>query len=200
MRNVKSGVQKEGTRAPGRHCSLFTAHCSLFIVVLFTTMISGCGYRNPYVQPKNGAPLSAKRVFLSIWPNRTNELGLETVIYRNLVTWFQQSPKITITPNKDEADYLLTGEIRSISLPALSYGQFDQAVEVNVILTVSYQLTEKATGRILLAKNDLTFTEAAKVGTDASTTRGNKNGALTIINDDLAELVYLDTVSQLFPL
>jgi hypothetical protein len=174
----------------------------IFLLLLgFCCLVpTGCGYRNPYVQPKDGAPLSSKSVYLSIWPNRTNELGLETAIYRNLASWFQQSPQITTTPNKEEAAFLLSGEIRSISIPALSYGRFDQAVEVNVILTVSYQLIEKATGRILLERKDLTFTEAAKVGDDASTTRANKNKALSIINDDLAELVYLDTMSQLFPL
>lgn len=174
-------------------------HYFFLLLGLCCLVPAGCGYRNPYVQP-NVATLTPQSVYLSIWPNRTNELGLETAIYRNLVSWFQQSPKIKITPNKDDADFLLTGEIRSISLPALSYGRYDQAVEVNIILTVSYLLTEKATGRILLEKKDLTFAEAAKVGGDASTTRGNKNKALAIINDDLAELVYLDTMSQLFPL
>ena len=162
-------------------------------------VLTGCGYRNPYVQP-NVATQSAKRVYLSIWPNRTNELGLETAIYRNLVSWFLQSPKITITPDKEEAEYLLNGEIRSISVPALSYGQYDQAVEINVILTVSYELREKASNAILLEKKNLILTEAAKVGDNASTTRAYKNKALDIINNDLAEFVYIDTMNQLFPL
>ena len=160
---------------------------------------AGCGYRNPYVSP-TGAALSTKSLYLSIWPNRTNELGLETEIYRNLFSWFKHSPKLRIISNKQDADYLLSGEIRSISLPALSYGQYDQAVEVNIVLTVSYRLTEKGTGRILLDKKDLTFTEAALVGSDASTTRENKNKTLVIINDDLGELVYFDVMNSLFPL
>ena len=169
------------------------------LLAISWVVLTGCGYRNPYVQP-NVATQSAKRVYLSIWPNRTNELGLETAIYRNLVSWFQRSPKITITQNKEDADYLLSGEISSINVPALSYGRYDRAVEVNIVLTVSYRLTEKDSNTILLEKKDLTFSEAARVGDDASTTRSNKNKALAIINDDLAELVYLDTMSRLFPL
>lgn len=169
------------------------------LLALCCLVPAGCGYRNPYVQP-TGTALPTKNVYLSIWPNRTNELGLETAIYRNLVSMLKHSPKIQITSNKQDADYLLSGEIHSINVPALSYGQYDRAVEVNIILTVGYQLTEKGTGKILLEKKDLTFTEAALVGVDAITTRANKNKALAIINDDLAELVYLDTMSSLFPL
>jgi len=174
-------------------------HFFCLLLGISCLMLTGCGYRNPYVQP-HVASQSAKSVYLFIWPNRTNELGLETDIYRNLVSWFQQSPKITITPNKEDADFLLSGEISAIKVPALSYGQHDQAIEVNVILTVSYLLTEKETGRILLAKEDLILAEAAKVGGESGTTRASKNKALDIINDDLAELVYLDTMSSLFPL
>ena len=181
------------------HASRTKIHFFSLLLGISCLVLTGCGYRNPYVQP-HVATQAAKSVYLSIWPNRTNELGLETAIYRNLVSWFQQSTKITITSNKEAADFLLSGEIRSISIPALSYGRYDQAVEVNVMLTVSYLLTEKATGRILLAKNDLTLTEAAKVRGESGTTRASQNMALAIINDDLAELVYLDTMSSLFPL
>jgi hypothetical protein len=109
-------------------------------------------------------------------------------------------PNIRLTRSKEEADYLLTGEIRAINVPALSYGQFNQAVEVNVILTVSYRLEEQASSTVLLERTDLKFTEAAQVGSDFITTRTNKDKALAIINDDLAEHVYLDTVNSLFPL
>ena len=171
----------------------------IFLLGCTSLAANGCGYRNPYV-PQGIAAEETKTVFLAIWPNRTNELGLETEIYRNLVSWFNKLPNIRLTQSKEEAAYLLTGEIRTINIPALSYGQFDQAVEVNVILTVSYRLEEQANSAVLLERTDLRFTEAAQVGGDAVTTRTNKNKALAIINDDLAEHVYLGTVNSLFPL
>ena len=176
----------------------FKLYPFIFLLGFYCLTANGCGYRNPYV-PQGVAAEEAKIVYLAIWPNRTNELGLETEIYRNLVSWFNKSPNIKLTRSKQEADYLLTGEIRAISVPALSYGQFDQAVEVNVILTVSYLLEEQASDTVLLAHTDLTFAEAALVGSDAVSTRTNKHKALAIINDDLAERVYLGTVSSLFP-
>ena len=179
------------------HASRTKIHFFSLLLGISCLVLTGCGYRNPYVQP-HVATQAAKSVYLSIWPNRTNELGLETAIYRNLVSWFQQSPHITITSNKADADFLLSGEISAINIHF--NGRYDQAVEVNVVLTVSYQLTEKANNTILLEKTDLTFAEAARIGADASTTRANKNKALSIINEDLAELVYLDTMSSLFPL
>ena len=176
----------------------FTNIFFIFLLVFSCLATNGCGYRNPYVQ-KGVAGEEAKVVFLAIWPNRTNELGLETKIYRNLVSWFNKSPNIKLTRNKQEADYLLTGEIRAVNVPALSYGQFDQALEVNVILTVSYRLEEQASDTVLFQHTDLVFSEAAQVGSDAVSARINKNKALAIINDDLAERVYLGTVSSLFP-
>lgn len=174
-------------------------HIFIFLLIFSCLAVNGCGYRNPYVQ-QNIAAAGTKTVFLDIWSNRTNELGLETQIYRNLVSWFNKLPNIKLTRNQEDAEYLLTGEIRTIRVPALSYGQFDQAVEVKVILTVSYSLEEQASDNVLLQQTDLTFSEAAQVGSDTITYRTNKNKALAIINDDLAERVYLDTVSSLFPL
>ena len=171
----------------------------IFLLVFSCLAINGCGYRNPYVQ-QGGAAEGTKTIFLAIWPNRTNELGLETEIYRNLVSWFNKLPNIKLATSKQEADYLLTGEIRAVNVPALSYGQFDQAVEVNVILTVSYRLEEQASDAVLFQHMDIAFAETAQVGSDAVATRTNKNKALAIINEDLAERVYLGTVNSLFPL
>ena len=169
----------------------------IFLLVSSCLATNGCGYRNPYVQQEAAAE-GTKAIFLAIWPNRTNELGLETEIYRNLVSWFNKLPNIKLTSSKQEADYLLTGEIHAVNIPALSYGQFDQAVEVNVILTVSYRLDDQTSDTVLLEQKELVFTEAAQIGSDAVSTRTNKNKALAIINDDLAELVYIGTVNSLF--
>ncbi len=171
----------------------------IFLLVSSCLATNGCGYRNPYVQQEAAAE-GTKTILLAIWPNRTNELGLETEIYRNLVSWFNKLPNIKLTSSKQEADYLLTGEIHAVNIPALSYGQFDQAVEVNVILTVSYRLDDQTSDTVLLEQKELVFTEAAQIGSDAVSTRTNKNKALAIINDDLAERVYLGTVNSLFPL
>ena len=164
----------------------------------FWLLTPACGYHNPYVR-NDGSVVDEKYIYLDIWPNKTNELSLETEIYQTLREWFQSAPDITITSNREKAGYFLAGEIHSINKPVLTYGLYDQAVEVNVILTISFQLKKKSDNIILHARKNLTYDEAARVESDAVTTRGNRREALSRIVADLAELVYLDTLSALFP-
>lgn len=196
MRSIESGVQKEGTRASGRHCSLFTAHCSLFIVVFFTTMIPACGYHNPYVN-RQGETVPPRKVYVDVWPNRTNELGLEAQLYRTLISWLKKSKHIQATGDRDSADYLLDGEISAINIPGLSYGLHEQAVEVSVYLTLRYSLREKQTGRILWGKNGVVFEEPVSIETDPVTTRDNKKKALVRICEDLADSIYIRLLNTL---
>jgi hypothetical protein len=177
---------------------LDTMHSVLTAVLLSTLLLSGCGYHNPYMQP-DGSALPPKSVFLDIWPNQTTELGLETEIFRALVHWFKGAPSIQVTHNPAEADYLVNGEIQSIDLPALAFGQYDQAIEIRVILKISFLIREKMTGKILHEQKGLTFEEAARVGADATTSRDNKRQALDLITADIAERVYLDTLEALYP-
>ncbi len=169
--------------------SFFTLRYSLLIVILLTISMAGCGYYNPYVT-REGESLPTINLYVDIWPNRTNELGLETKLYRRLITWFKKSTHIKATQDRQKSEYLLTGEIRSINVPSLSYGQFDQAVELNVTLTVHYAMQKEESGEILWEQTQ-SFQEAVSVTPDAVSTRDNKQKALAIINDDLAEIIYL---------
>lgn len=192
MKNRKGGTGKE-TIYPGNFFPSFTIHLFLIVILLAGTVFTpGCGYRNPYVMPEQDS-LSPVKLYFEIWPNRTNELGLESKIYRTLRSWFKKSKIIHTTTDKNEADLLLEGEIVSINLPGLSYGTFDRAVEVKAILKVRYALKQNRDGKTLWEVPAQVFEEAVVLGNEPSTTRGNKKKALALISDDLAEAVYLKT-------
>jgi len=199
MENRRGGIRRK-TNSPSNFFPSITIYL-FFIVVLLggTTINVGCGYHNPYVMPEQGS-LPPAKLYFEIWPNRTNELGLESKIYRTLRFWFKKSKIIHTTTDKNEADFLLEGEIVSINLPGLSYGTFDRAVEVKAILKVRYALKQNRDGKILWEVPAQVFEEAIVLGNDPSTTRGSKKKALALISDDLAEAVYLkthDTLSML---
>ncbi len=157
------------------------------IILLF--LLPSCGYYHPY----SAAEKSFKTitVYAPQWKNRTNELGLESVINHAVHDWLAESKLVKITSSVSDADYLLNGTIQSINMPGLSYGTFDQATEVRAELRVNYTFTKKESGRIIFKKN-VRAHEAFTIGADAPHTRTNKESALETIADRLGEEIHLN--------
>lgn len=155
-------------------------------------VLTSCGYRNPYVY--NGPD---KVIYLRDWKNRTNELGLDSDIYKSLVQWYQKSRSIKITKQREGADLILAGEIVSIHLPSLSYGTGNIASEVKVKLMVRYILKDIATDKVLIEVNNELWTKEYLVGASAAETRDNQDKALEEIIDDMSQKIYQKTLAEL---
>ncbi len=77
--------------------------------MLTILLLGGCGYQNPYLT--NGSvPSNARTIYLTMWPNRTNEFGLEAKIFRSQSRWFQKSGNIKLVGNRKNADFILTAK------------------------------------------------------------------------------------------
>ncbi|WP_228721509.1 MULTISPECIES: LPS assembly lipoprotein LptE [Desulfosediminicola] len=161
----------------------------LAFVALF---IVACGYRNPYVY--NGPQ---KVIYLKTWENRTSELGLDNDIYQALVRWFQKSGSIKISKNQEGADLILAGEIVSIDLPTLSYGSGNDATEVKVRLKTRYVMKDIGSETIVLEQPGEVWTQDYLIGDSAESNRSNREKALDIIVDDLAQKIYQRALVQL---
>jgi Lipopolysaccharide-assembly len=162
------------------------------LVLLVSLILPACGYHNPYVY---SGP--ARDLYITTWHNRTNELLLDAKIYQSLVSWYQKSGSIKVTKEKEGAHLILAGEIISIDLPSLSYGAFDAAKEVKILLTVRYILKDLTSGQVLMEVGQETWTEQYKVGNSSSETSDNEKKALAIIIDDLSEKIYIKTLDIL---
>ena len=160
------------------------------LVVIF--LFASCGYRNPYVYtgPDRG-------LYITTWHNRTNELLLDAKIYQSLVRWYQKSGSIKVTKQKEGANLILAGEIVSIDLPSLSYGQGNDATEVKVLLTVRYILKDLDNDQVLMEVGNEVWSEEYKVGASSSESADNEKKALAIIIDDLSEKIYIKTLNKL---
>jgi hypothetical protein len=163
----------------------------LFIFLAISLLISACGYRNPYVY--SGPD---RNIYATTWKNRTNVLLLDSKIYQSLIKWYQKSGSLIITKNKDGADFILAGEIVSIDLPSLTYGGANTTSEVNIRLKVRYIMKDLKSGNILIERPAETWTEAYKVGPNATVTRDNENEALAIIIDDLSQRIYQRSLTE----
>jgi hypothetical protein len=162
----------------------------LLLIVSF--LLVSCGYHNPFVYTGPQQDL-----YVTTWQNRTNELLLDAKIYQSLTRWYQKSGSIKVTKQKEGSNLILAGEILSIDLPSLSYGEGNNATEVRVRLTVRYILKDLNTGKVLMEVPNELWTEEYALGESSSANAANEKEALAIIIDDLSEMIYLNTLRLL---
>lgn len=175
---------------------MVTATSRKFLSLLIAAvLLASCGYYNPYtVSLKETGKVS---VYLPMWKNRTNELGLEATLHQALHDWFAESRYIHIAESAEEADYLLNGVILSIDVPGLSYGSFDQATELRAELKVQYSMNSGKNGTLIIPVREITKRESFATGADAPHSRTNKEVALAKIVDQLGEEIYISATSAL---
>lgn len=164
----------------------------LFVLLLLTLACSGCGYSNPYTR-KEPQEFPPKKLHITMWQNRTNELGLESIYFRLFNAWFKNSSKIHVVFDAEQADLKLTGEISAIDLPGLFYDSFDEALEIKIKLTVRFTLRDNRNNSVLWQERRFVIYEPFILNPLEEMTRLNKQKALLRIGDDIAELIYLRT-------
>ena len=167
----------------------------LLLLTIGLAAVSGCGYHNPYLAGSPEGTGEPVRLYTSIWPNRTSEAGLESLIFRTTNGWFKKSGMVTLAANPAEADLVLEGEIVGIDLPALSYGRHEEASEARLVLILNLALRRADDRTVLWQENRLAMDDAYHIAAGAETTRANQRQALTRIAEDLAERIYLKTLA-----
>jgi len=164
----------------------------LFMLFLIVVLLSSCGYTNPYAR-NNSKDTYTKTLFITIWQNRTNELGLEFEYFRLFNAWFKNSGRIAVVFDEDDADLKLIGEISSIDLPGLFYNSSDEALEIKIKLTVSFTLYSTTNNSILWQEKQYVIYEPFLLDPTGEETLYNKKRALLRIGDEIGEIIYLRT-------
>lgn len=165
---------------------------SLLSLLVVAVIVAACGYHNPNVY--NGP---VKTIYLKEWNNRTSDLGLSSEMYRSLTRWFQKSPSITTVRHKEGADLILAGEIISLELPSLSFGESSSTTEVKVVLMVRYVIKELRTNKIVIESPNERWTEEYLVTADSTANLDNQGEALDSIIEDLSKRIYQRTVTAI---
>jgi len=99
--------------------------------------------------------------------------------------------------SKEDADLILGGEIVSIDIPSLSYGENNITREVNLNLRVRYVLKDLKTGTILFQMPSEQRTEEYVVTNDNTRDAANESVALATILDELSQDIYTRTLTVL---
>ena len=176
----------------GRILKVFHFLPYLFMLFLIVILLSSCGYTNPYAR-NNSKDTYTKTLFITIWQNRTNELGLESEYFRLFNAWFKKSGRIAVVFDEDDTDLKLIGEISSIDLPGLFYNSSDKALEIKIKLTVSFTLYNTTNNSILWQEKQYVIYEPFLLDPTGEETQYNKKRALLRIGDEIGEIIYLRT-------
>ena len=164
----------------------------IFLSMAVAVLLSGCGYRNPYVY--SGPD---KSIYVTTWKNRTSDLQLDAQIYQELLKWFQKSRSLKITKTKEGADFILAGEIVSVNIPSLAFDAGNTASNVRLTLKVRYIFKDLATEQVLIEKPSETWQQSYTITSDAAETRDNASEAQEQIIENLSQQIYQRTLVEL---
>ena len=98
---------------------------------------------------------------------------------------------------KEGADLILAGEIISLELPSLAYGENSVTTQVKVLLRVRYILKNIATNKIVLEVASELWTEQYLVSKNISANLDNEKKALNTIIEDLSRRIYQRTITEI---
>jgi len=157
------------------------------IVALAVFAIASCGYR---FSGGGELPGDVKRVFITIFTNRTSELGVENVLAAQLTDEFLSlGPRGILTSQRQTADAELSGIISTVQIYTVSLRTQLSSAERRVVIKVAARLTG-TDGKVLWRADALSASQPYRVEADKLTTDVNKRAAITNATRLLAETIY----------
>ncbi len=154
---------------------------SLFI----SCAISACGYR--FAQ-KGDLPEEVDTVFVSVFENRSSLLGIENDFTNSMVQEFTRRRAGSLV-EKEKADAVLEGVIKSISTGTVSHRNKYVAVERRVRVVLNVRLVNRE-GEAVWAEDNIRDNEVYMVEAEKSATDQNLRRAVRKLADDLAQRIY----------
>ncbi|MGB5422712.1 MAG: LptE family protein [Desulfobacterales bacterium] len=156
-------------------------------MILAVLTITSCGYR---FSGGGELPGEVKRVFITIFNNRTSELGVENVLAAQLTDEFLSlGPKGVLASERQTADAELSGVISSVVINTVTLRTQLSSAERRVRITVAARLTG-TNGKVLWRADALSASQPYNVEADKLTTDVNKRAAINSAARLLAETIY----------
>lgn len=158
----------------------------LVALLLCGALGAGCGYR---FQGKAQLPGGAQTLFVDIFENRTNQLGLETTVTNAVVYEFIKRGKQSMVSDREAADLVMKGVIRSVELSTAVARYRDQGGARTVSLTLDVQLVAPD-GKVAWSAVGLTDSDTYVVSEDKFLSQDKQRATLAIVATRIAERIY----------
>ena len=163
----------------------------LFIVLILTAALTGCGYR---FVGGGSFPAGIESVFVEIFQNRSAEVGFENTITNDLLYEITRKEAVTLE-SKENAEGILSGVITEVTLAPASRRGETVSVERRATVKLDLKLTN-ANGKVVWTANGLSANETYFVATLNQDTEQNKQDALTVLSRRFAEIIYNQLTSD----
>ncbi len=118
-------------------------------LILIFALISGCGYST-----KSLISRKINSIYIPVFDNTTFRRGLEFELTKAVKDEIMSKTNLRIV-QKDSADTILYGTIRSVTEGILTQDITDNIVESRLTIHVGIKLKDRRTGRVLISENDL---------------------------------------------
>jgi outer membrane lipopolysaccharide assembly protein LptE/RlpB len=154
------------------------------VVLVLVTALTACGYH--FKGEGLNAPEGVHTIAIPMLENRTSESGIERVFTNDLAYEFTRS-KVLRVVEKDAADAVLSGIIRSMGVHTIAHTADYDSGERRVTMTLSLTLKSRD-GKVLWSDTSLSDREAFQVLPDHRiATDRNRRVAIEAISERLAE-------------
>jgi hypothetical protein len=155
-------------------------------VLVCAVLATACGYR---FQGKAQLPGGAQHLFVDIFENRTNLLGLETTVTNAVVFEFTRRSKQSMVSDRADADLIMRGIIRSVELGTAVARFRDSAGARTVALTLDVQMVAPD-GKVKWSATGLTDSDTYVVSEDKFLSQDKQRATLAVVATRIAERIY----------
>jgi len=157
------------------------------IALIVFLALAACGYH--FKGAGLSVPEGVDTIAVTLLENRTSESGIETVFTSDLVYEFTRS-KVLRVVDKNTADAVLGGIIKSIGVQTISHAADYSSDERRVTITLNLSLMSRD-GGVLWSDTALSDQEEYKVFPDDKfSTDRNRREAIETISERVAEKVH----------
>ena len=147
------------------------------ISVTLIFFVVGCGYK--MVGKETHLPPGVSSVAIPTFKSRTLEPGIEIPFTQAFLNEFILDRRIKVV-DRDEADAVLEGVIKSYEYYSIAYDRSGLALEYRATAVVDLTL-RKRNGEVIWKENDLSETRTYRTSLSGVGTESNKNVALVQI-------------------
>ncbi len=145
--------------------------------------LTACGYN---FAGQGELPGGAKTIFVPLFKNQTAEPLLENNLSNAVSVVFARNNRMSLIADRQAADAVFEGVVKSFSSRALAYDQNDDISEYRATIQVEARLLQEDDGR-LLWQGTVAWSEAYDAATNKNLQEVLKQEAIDEISQRLAE-------------
>ena len=175
-------------RRPACRCTARFLLAPALLVLFAAVVLTACGYR---LSGSGKFPAGVQRIFITIFENKTSEIGVENVLADAVTAEFTtRANAAAVAGSRRNADAVLTGTITSVRISSISRITETVSDEARVVITVTAQLTS-AGGKEIWEAGEVIATDTYRVfQSDKERSDANKNAALSRAAVKVSENIY----------